>query len=281
MGLFLVANYTSLQNLYNNPAYARADYRAIAAQITAETSPPSAPESAVILNAANQWEVFTYYYQDVDRVYPLPRGFPDPARIEAELTTVTGQYDRLYVLFWGEAERDPERLVERFLDANTFKTREEWVGDVRFVTYAVPAGPPGEMVTAVGAQFGPAIILEGYTLQPETIHPGDILQIALFWQTAEPLDTRYKVFLHLIGPDGQRWSQRDSEPGGNLAPTTTWESNQTIQDNHGLLIPAEAPPGDYTLLLGLYDINDPTARLTIETADGGGDMFPIILSIRN
>jgi hypothetical protein len=283
VGLYLIGTYTSLNNMYLNPAYARADYRGIAARIMAENEVGAAAEPAVILNAANQWEVFTYYYDEVDDVYPLPMGFPDPAQIEAELAAITARYGRIHVLFWGEVERDPERLVERWLDANSFKAEEIWVGAVRFVTYAVPSEPPGEIETAVNASFGESIgdsiTLKGYTLDPDPVRPGGILQVALFWETAERLDTRYKVFLHLIGPDGKRWSQRDSEPGGNLALTTTWAAGETVQDNHGLLVPIDAPPGEYTLLLGLYDIADPNARLPIEGDDGPADALEIPVTI--
>jgi len=271
LGLFLLGNYSSLHNMYFNPAYGRADYRGIAAQIEAE----GYEDAAVILNAANQWEVFTYYYEDVEAVYPLPRGFPDAAEIEGELAEITDRYGRLYAIFWGEGERDPERLVERWLDANTFKSREEWVGDVRFVTYAVPDEPPGEMETAVNVSFGESITLLGYTIQPDPVGSGDIVQVALFWKTADPLDTRYKVFLHLIGADGRLWSQRDSEPGGNLALTTTWVPGEMVQDNHGLLVPVDAPTGQYTVLLGLYDIGDPDGRLPVETTSGKSDSFSI------
>ena len=103
----------------------------MAAQIAAENH----PNAAIILNAPNQWEVFTYYHDEANApVYPLPRGFPDPAQLEPELAQVVDRYDRLYVLFWGDAQQDPERLVERWLDQHAFKAREEWVQDVRFVT---------------------------------------------------------------------------------------------------------------------------------------------------
>jgi hypothetical protein len=75
----------SLLNLYTNPAYARADYRGMVAQIAAENH----PNAAIILNAPNQWEVFTYYHDEADApVYPLPRGFPDPAQLEPELEQI-------------------------------------------------------------------------------------------------------------------------------------------------------------------------------------------------
>jgi mannosyltransferase len=260
----------SLLNLYTNPAYARADYRGMVAQIAAENH----PNAAIILNAPNQWEVFTYYHDEADApVYPLPRGFPDPAQLEPELEQIVDRYDRLYVLFWGDAQQDPERLVERWLDQHAFKAREEWVQDVRFVTYAVPPDGASEMETAVATPFGPHIMLQGYTVGTDTAVPGDILPITLFWETAEPLDTRYKVFIHLVAQDGPPLAQRDSEPGGGLALTTTWTPGETVVDNHGLFLPHDLSPGDYRLLLGLYDLTDPTARLPVLVDGETADMF--------
>ncbi len=264
----------SLENLYNEPAQARADYRGMAARIAAEAH----PNAGIILNAANQWEVFTYYHRQGAPVYPIPRGQPDATRIAQELEQIAAEHDRLYALFWGEVERDPERLVERWLDANAFKAGEEWVGDVRFVTYAVAPEPAGEMAVELGAQFGPAITLAGYTLQgagPQNIAaaPGDIVQVTLFWRTAQLLAQRYKVFLHLLPEVGPPLAQRDAEPIGNLAPTTTWQPGQVVVDNHGLLLPMGLPAGQYELRVGLYALEDATLRLPVRlpTGEAAGD----------
>lgn len=271
--MLLLGNGRSLQNLYTNPAYARADYRGIAARIAAEAH----PNAGVILNAPNQWEVFTYYHSDGAAVYPLPTGqrHPSPQEIDAQLSDIAARHDRLYVLFWGEAQRDPERLVERWLDQHAFKAREEWVSDVRFVTYAVPDAAATEMETAVNLRFGDYITLQGYTLLNDRLAPGDIVQITLFWQTTEVLNQRYKIFLHLLDAAGQRVNQRDSEPGGNLIPTPIWTPHETIIDNHGILVPPQAPPGQYTILLGLYELEDPAARLPIYTEQGVVEAFSI------
>lgn len=282
IGLLLVlvlwGSARSLQNLYFEPAFARADYRGIAARIDREAH----PDAGVILNAANQWEVFTYYHRDGAPVYPLPRGQPDAQRIENELEQITARHDRLYALFWGEAERDPQRLVERWLDAHAFKAREEWVGDVRFVTYAVPPEPATAPDARADAVFGDHITLTGYTVRPTDIAPGDIVQVTLFWQTSQALETRYKVFLHLTPEQGgPPLAQRDAEPGGNLAPTTTWQTQETVIDNHGLLIPGDVAPGRYHLTVGLYPLDEPTARLPVSWTPQGqdvresGDTYPL------
>ena len=269
--LILWGTTDSLNNMYADPAYARADYRSIANRIAASNE----PGAAVILNAANQWEVFTYYHKDGAPVYPIPRGTPDPEAIAAELAEIIARHDRIYVVFWGEGERDPERLVERWLDARAFKTIEEWVGDVRFVIYAVAESKSTTMETPVKAQFGDHIRLLGYSLSATQFTPGEILQISLFWQTDVSLEQRYKVFLHLVNEQGQIVSQRDSEPGGGSALTSTWVPNEITVDNHGVLIPPQLPAGEYTLFFGLYDFTDPAARLPVHTEGGSSDKLSV------
>ena len=263
-GLILSFSYESLHNLYLDPTYARADYRGMAEHIQSLAR----PGDAVVLNAANQWEVFTYYYPHVERVYPLPRSRPvDEAKAAEELEEITAEHDRIFAIFWAEAESDPERLVERWLDTHTFKAANEWWGDVRLVTYAVPASAATEMATPLDAHLGDTIVLHGYTLLADRLAAGDIIQLSLFWETTSPLAQRHKVFLHLLDTGGALVAQRDSEPGGGLALTTTWKPGQTQIDNHGILVPAETPPGTYQLIAGLYPVGNPANRLPV-TIDG-------------
>jgi mannosyltransferase len=253
----------SLQNLYSNPAYARADYRGMAAQIMAENH----PNAAILLNAPNQWEVFTYYYKGDAPVHPLAQNQLNAATAAAELAPIAQEHDRLYALFWGEAERDPERLIERWLDAHAFKAVDEWRGDVRFVMYAVPPENTAVPQHILDLPFGEQITLHGYALNlPAQPQAGDIVQLSLFWQTAQPLTKRYKVFLHLLDESGELVTQRDSEPVGNLKPTDSWQPGELVADNHGLWLPPELPPGEYALWLGLYDLGNPAERLPIGTA---------------
>jgi len=48
-------------------------------------------------------------------------------------------------------------------------------------------------------------------------------------------------------------AQQDNLPVEGLAPTTTWQPGTLIRDPFRLDIPGETPPGDYRLLVGLYD----------------------------
>ena len=256
---FAVATYPSLNNLYFNSAYARDDYRQIGADVAAYAR----PGDAIILNAPNQWEVFTYYYPDED-VYPAPYQ-PDSARVEAFLTPLIQQYQRLFVLYWGDAESDPQRLVEAWLAARAYKTSDRWYGRVRLATYGV-APLPEEPSVPLDACFGESIRLNGYALMGRPLVPGDTLPVTLFWETQAPVAERYKVTVQLLDGAGQLVTQVDTEPGDGLLPTDTWQPGHVLADRYGLFMPLDLPPGHYTIIVGLYHV---TTGERLPVASGG------------
>jgi mannosyltransferase len=274
MAVLLFGHFISLSNMYTDPDFARADYRGMAKRIAAEAH----PNAGIILNAPNQWEAFTYYHRDGAPVYPLPRNRPEPDLIEPELERMVAEHDRLYVLFWGENQRDPDHVIERWLDAHTFKAQEEWVGDVRFAVYSIPAERDIELQPA-NVRFltpgGENIDLLEYAAWPEVTSPGDIVQVQLVWQADSNIPRAYKVFLHLIDSSGNLVAQRDSEPAGGSRPTTSWEAGEKINDNYGLLLPGDLVPGMYIVRVGFYDAQDPAARLSWASNGQEGDSFDL------
>jgi hypothetical protein len=81
----------------------------------------------------------------------------------------------------------------------------------------------------------------------------------LYWEARQPVQHRYKVFTHILGSslnpgDGTPvWGQQDNEPVAGTRPTSTWQPNEVIVDDYLLVLDPQAPPGDYTLEIGLYD----------------------------
>ncbi|MDW8327730.1 MAG: glycosyltransferase family 39 protein [Anaerolineales bacterium] len=255
--------FLSLRNLYFDPAYFRDDYRGIAQHILRLQR----EGDAVITNAPNQVEAFAYYYRDEARLFPLPDSRPlDKARTQAQLEAIAAQHDRIFVLYWGDTQADPEKFIESWLNAHTFKAGEQWFGQVRLAMYAA-ARPATEPATRLDARFGEHIALEGYALSATEARPGDILQLTLFWRTDATLAERYKVFVHLYADvNAPPAAQTDSEPGGGLVLTTIWPPGQRVADNHGLLLPPDLPPGEYRLMLGLYNIQN-LERLPVSVGD--------------
>jgi 4-amino-4-deoxy-L-arabinose transferase-like glycosyltransferase len=247
--LIAVPTLTALQQYYFDPAYARDDYRGLARWILKSQR----ADDAVLLDSANQWEVFTYYYPDGPNVYPLPKQRPlERAAVEAELAEITARHPRLFVLYWGDGEADPQRMIELWLDAHTYKAAEQWINSIRFVTYAAPKKLSNKPEVKSDARFGDHILLDGYTLSTPQVRPGDILQLDLFWRTGALLSERYKVFVHVLDQAGKIIAQTDREPGGGQQATTNWEANEMIVDRYGVLIPDAAPPGTYAIEIGLY-----------------------------
>jgi mannosyltransferase len=260
---YIVACGVGLQAVYFNPAHARADYRGIARTIDSIAK----PGDAILLNAPNQWEVFTYYHTDLSNVFPVARSRPlDVAAQTTELEAIVANHSRLFVVYWGEAQSDPNRVIERWLNEHTFKAYDQWYGDVRVAAYAVPQ-TASELQTRTDITLGDQVVLEGYSLNSDTFAPGDILQLTLFWKAIEPIETRYKVFVHLISdPSQPPVAQHDGEPGGGLVLTNTWTPNHQVPDNHGIYLPLDLPPGDYSLVIGMYGVDD-GVRLTYEGGD--------------
>jgi len=96
----------------------------------------------------------------------------------------------------------------------------------------------------------------------------DAVPLGLAWQAPRPLTQRYTVFVHLLDEQGRRWAGRDQEPLGGSEPTTGWPAGRTIEDRSALVLPDDIPPGEYTLVVGLYPSGNPPQRLTLKGAAG-------------
>jgi hypothetical protein len=105
------------------------------------------------------------------------------------------------------------------------------------------------------AQLGDAIHLTGYDLSPKSkiVNRKSQIDLVLYWQSTDTIPTGYTVFTQLLGPDGQVYAQWDNPPQAGRYPTTAWAKNDTVVDRYTLTLREGAPPGDYRLLVGMYD----------------------------
>jgi hypothetical protein len=262
---FLFDTWNTLPRLYHDPAYQRDDYRGIVRDISAD----SRPGDAIILDAPNQEEVLGYYYRGDAPIFPLPAGLGgnDAETYQFVYNEIIPHFDRVYAVFWGDTERDPNHVVENVLDTMTFSIgTNQWYGDVRLVMYSTPVDGPF-MLNSDDVHFGEQIVLEAYSLSPATVQPDGFVQVALSWRTDALLSTRYKVFVQLLNDDGGLVAQHDSEPVGDSAPTNTWEPGRTYTDLHGIAIPDNLLAGVYRLIAGLYNSDNPQERLPVGEGD--------------
>lgn len=118
----------------------------------------------------------------------------------------------------------------------------------------LPPLPGLQPITPAETQFGPDIQLTGYRLDPPPARAGNHLGIRLQWQAGQPPPRDFTVFVHLLAADGARVAQSDAYPTWLFPqPTSQWPLHQPVVDVHTLALPADLPPGQYTLRVGLYD----------------------------
>jgi hypothetical protein len=169
---------------------------------------------------------------------------------------IEGEYEAVWVLGAG----DPEPAAARFQ-----------VGAVRldfypppgqaFDTARLPVTPPEEGVPLAEAlRLGDAahpegvVRLAGMELGASTVRSGETLPLALYWQALAPMSTSYTVFVQAIDRAGVKAGQVDLLPCNGGCPTTTWRPGDLVGEKYDLPIRADAPPGRYQLIAGMYDL---------------------------
>ena len=108
--------------------------------------------------------------------------------------------------------------------------------------------------------FGDKLQLQGYNLPPIAA-TGELLPVTLYWESLAPMDIRYRAFVHLMSVDETRWAQHDDDPACRLL-TTDMRPGQDSSRQFRLPIDPATPPGDYLVVLGIYD-PDTLERLDI------------------
>jgi hypothetical protein len=75
------------------------------------------------------------------------------------------------------------------------------------------------------------------------------VQVVLVWQAVAPTEQAYKVFLHVVDEHGRLLAPLDSTFD---VPSPLWENGEIVLSHH-LLEAGLLPPGEYRMLVGIYD----------------------------
>lgn len=246
-------------------------YRALAQTIQALAS----ERDAILLVPPEQAEALGHAYGGRLPAYLLPAEQAlDSTATAAALAEIVAQHATLWALFHNEQAVDPQRFIEGWLNEHAYRSRAEWYGAVRLVAYGgAPDAAEGEpMQHRVGARLGEQIELAGYSLAEESLAPGQMVRLTLFWQATGSPSEPYTVFAHLLDADGHLIAQQDGEPVGGSRPTTSWTAGETIRDRLGILIPPDTPPGEYRLAVGMYRPDTGQRLVTSGRADAAEDL---------
>jgi len=99
---------------------------------------------------------------------------------------------------------------------------------------------------------------------PEAAQAGGDLTMGLTWQVLGKIDAYYSYYVKLLDGSGSAVAGWDGQPQGGAAPTLLWVPGQAIEDAVTLSVPADTPPGRYTVAAGLYRAVDLAAALTLD-----------------
>lgn len=125
--------------------------------------------------------------------------------------------------------------------------------------------PPATM-RRLNAIFGGRITLESAAFTSR-VASGEALAVDLQWSAIRAPGAAYTVFVHLDDARGHLVAQHDGPPADGLRPTDAWRPGEIVDDRRGVALPADLPPGDYRLSVGLYRGDQ---RLAL--ADGGASV---------
>jgi len=122
----------------------------------------------------------------------------------------------------------------------------------------------------------------GYDVHNVTINEGDPLAVTIYWKTESPVPRNYQVYVHLIALDGQLVAQSDKLNPADF-PTSRWPTDRYVRDEHNLVFHApNAPPGQYRLVVGLWDAasGERLKALTAADTSGEGIVLPTLVTIK-
>jgi hypothetical protein len=122
--------------------------------------------------------------------------------------------------------------------------------------YTAQVEPPAAF-TGVGELLGASV--------GSKITAGQPFAMALLWRAMGTPETAYKVFVHLVSPDGRVIAQSDAEPVGGERPTIGWVAGEYLTDPHTLTFNDPAYRGTVQVAIGFYD---PETNERVRLADG-------------
>jgi 4-amino-4-deoxy-L-arabinose transferase-like glycosyltransferase len=112
--------------------------------------------------------------------------------------------------------------------------------------------------------LGESLRLRGFQIDDVS---GDQLNLKLYWQANTPPAEDYTVFTQLLDNNGAWAAGWDSQPLGGYLPTGQWPTGEIVTDRVQFPLPAALPPGDYTLITGMYLLSSGQRLAQLNGAD--------------
>jgi len=112
---------------------------------------------------------------------------------------------------------------------------------------------PEEMVRFDLTFEGTPIQLLGGDIEADSVHPGELLPVSVYWRALEPPQEDFVAFIQILGRDVEPLTGVDGYPGRGNFPPTLWQPGVIYRDRYLLRLAADAEaPTIAGLYTGLY-----------------------------
>jgi hypothetical protein len=129
-----------------------------------------------------------------------------------------------------------------------YLAQKSWDND--HIIYYAPRFPAGRpLPNKREVELGDSLRLRGFAAGESTTEQ---LTLKLYWLTQKTLVQDYTVFTQLLDKRGARVAGWDSQPLGGYFPTSRWPAGEIVTDIVQIPLPPDLPPGEYSLITGMY-----------------------------
>jgi len=152
---------------------------------------------------------------------------------------------------WTVLFRDTARTGDAFIQAHLATSRLSFEQTRRatlppFAIYESPSQPAPPQNPAEGRVQVGSLTFLGYTVgEPSS---DQTVEVWTTWRVEERVERPLSLMLHLVGPGGAPALAAD----GLAVPFDAWQVGDVLVQRHRFTLPADAPPGVYTLVVGAY-----------------------------
>lgn len=139
---------------------------------------------------------------------------------------------------------------------------DDLVPDLRSIVGVAWVGPEvggGRAVLPVHFGHNVELALLGYARTPENPRPGEPIRLVTAWEVGQTPEPRLVLFTHLLADPETVVAQQDSLP---LTSHSLQPGDRFLVLHDQIIIPADAPPGEYSLAIGAYS-GDTMQRLPL------------------
>lgn len=199
----------------------------------------------------------------------VPPDLADPSKTRVRARELTGNdvvsageaYNARMVVLWGDRLRTLKKFTD-WLEAEfvPFKVYGRGGESARVLYLRRDAdlaqarlGLQGFIGAPSSVDFGGMLRLRGYNLDRQEIARNGNVGVTYEWEGLVRTSVDYHIVTELRGPDGQVWSDEALSLGGRNIGLVDWQPGRWLFQTSTFDVPAEAPPGEYVLVVGVYD----------------------------